>query len=450
MSTHDTPPLVAEHPLLKALRERRSRRFGLGMKMDSGAFAYESRHPGIPLSEGEEALLAFAVCGITGYALGDLVFSPGKGGTILAGLLGRTIPSGDAINTVSVFVTNEEATYLLKRPQDFEREEIPEMVKLAQAGEYSELYCRSRVKIKSGRAVPPKEPLFNLRVNEWSLYDPASTYFLPVNELTFIYINGVMEIMDEYTNAFLVDERANYQPAGVGRFAKSKGGHLDDDPRNGRVITVQQVESLVTEFVSVEQGAAIQNLMLMMQAMGLGGFPHWGAHPYGWLQALGFRMLEMSSTRYLGVNPLLARVAKLIGKHDPIVPYAVGLELDGKPILNAYCPPYYPNMEAAVRAVIDFKFGENGTFRGGVSNSGWRDPRAVADSSPEPSRAAVDATIAYCTYIFERYGRFPAYAPPFRTVLGFQATHVDVEFYDKFYRPEALSDSQREHLARWH
>jgi len=31
----------------------------------------------------------------------------------------------------------------------------------------------------------------------------------------------------------------------------------------------------------------------------LGGFPHFSAHPYGWLQVLGFRM----------ENPLLSRVA---------------------------------------------------------------------------------------------------------------------------------------------
>ena len=41
-----------------------------------------------------------------------------------------------------------------------------------------------------------------------------------------------------------------------------------------------------------------------------------------------------------------------------------------------------------------------------------------------------------------RYGRFPAYSAPFRTVLGYQATHVDVEFYDCFYRPEALTATQ--------
>jgi hypothetical protein len=37
-----------------------------------------------------------------------------------------------------------------------------------------------------------------------------------------------------------------------------------------------------------------------------------------------------------------------------------------------------------------------------------------------------------------------------RTVLGFQVSHLDVEFYDRYYRPEALSESQRDHLKRWH
>src|SRR5438105_2519899 len=87
--------------LLEALRGRRSRRFGLGMKMEQGPMAYTSRHAPLPLTEEEEALMAFAACGVTGYALADLCYAPGQGATILAGLLGRTIPSGDAIQTVS-------------------------------------------------------------------------------------------------------------------------------------------------------------------------------------------------------------------------------------------------------------------------------------------------------------------------------------------------------------
>jgi hypothetical protein len=33
-------------------------------------------------------------------------------------------------------------------------------------------------------------------------------------------------------------------------------------------------------------------------------------------------------------------------------------------------------------------------------------------------------------------------------VLGFQACHLDAEFYDRFYRPEALAATQREDFER--
>ena len=65
-------------------------------------------------------------------------------------------------------------------------------------------------------------------------------------------------------------------------------------------------------------------------------------------------------------------------------------------------------------------------------------------------RGADAAVIAFCEYVYSRYGRFPSYAPPLRTVLGFQVNHVDVEFYDRYYRPEALSEAVRQHMARRH
>ena len=104
---------LARYPLLDAMRGRRSRRFGMGMKIPDGPFAYESRHEPLPLTEAEEAALAFAACGVTGYALADLSYGRGQGGGMLAGFLGRTVASPDAINTVSVFVTNDEAMHLL-------------------------------------------------------------------------------------------------------------------------------------------------------------------------------------------------------------------------------------------------------------------------------------------------------------------------------------------------
>jgi hypothetical protein len=66
------------------------------------------------------------------------------------------------------------------------------------------------------------------------------------------------------------------------------------------------------------------------------------------------------------------------------------------------------------------------------------------------SEATIAAASAYCEYLWGRYGRFPVYLTPYRTVLGFQACHLDNEFYDRFYRPEALGATQRADFARQH
>jgi hypothetical protein len=435
--------------LLEILRHRRSRRFGLGMQMVSGPLAYESPHAGMPLTEAEEALLAFAACGITGYALADLLYERGQGGTIMSGLLGRTVPSGDAIQTVALLLMNQQGTYYLKRPQDFAPEEIRELIGLAEREAYVECYRRSRVKICATPVTAPREPIFNINCNQWSLYDPAATYFLPVNDLTRMYINGLLEIFNETTGAYIVDERAGFRPAGLRRFAQSRGGHLLDDPRAGRVVTIQQLEDLVTEFVTAEQGMMIQNIALMVQATGLGGFPHWAAHPYGWFLALGCRLAQMRASRYLGMGWLLSTALRILGRDFP-VPHVLGIEHDGTRLLTPYCPPYYPSMEAAVREVVERKFGFQGIFRGAIVHSAWRDPSRVAAAAPDVSEAVIQATIAYCEYVHDSYGRFPAYVPPLRTVLGFQVNHIDIDFYDRYYRPEALPAAQRNHWRDWH
>jgi hypothetical protein len=435
--------------LLEIMRHRRSRRFGLGMHMLTGPLAYESPHPGIPLTEVEEALLTFAACGITGYALADLLYERGQGGTIMSGLLGRTIPSGDAIQTVALLLMNQQGTYYLKRPQDFGPEENRELIRLAEQEAYVECYRRSRVKICATPVTAPREPIFNINCNQWSLYDPAATYLLPINDLTCIYINGLLEIFNETTCAYIVDKRACFRPAGLKRFAQSGGGHLLDDPRAGRVVTIQQLEDLVTEFVTAEQGMMMQNIGLMVQAIGLGGFPHWAAHPYGWFLALGCRLGQMRASRYLGMGWLLSTATRILGRDFP-VPYVLGIEHDGAHLLTPYCPPYYASMEAAVREVVERKFGPQGIFRGAVAHSAWLDPARVAAAALDHSEAAIQATVAYCEYVQARYGRFPAYAPPLRTVLGFQVNHIDINFHDQYYRPEALAEAQRHHWRDWH
>jgi hypothetical protein len=91
-----------------------------------------------------------------------------------------------------------------------------------------------------------------------------------------------------------------------------------------------------------------------------------------------------------------------------------------------------------VLAFVDSKYGPDGTFRAEDSTGAWRDPAAVRAGILPYSDAAVEAAIAYCTYVYERYGRFPAVSGPFRTTLAYQASRLDPDFYERFYVPDAL------------
>jgi hypothetical protein len=412
------------------------------MKIPGGPLAYQSRHPPAPLTEEEEAALVFAACGITGHSLADLCYNRDGGGNIMAGLVARTIASGDGLQTVALIITNDEATYFIRRPRELPAAEIPEIIELGRLGAFTELYRRLRVKIKDGRSAPPTVPLFNINANSWSAHAPGTSYFLPVNDLTFMYVNGLLEILNEHTKAFILDERDNFQSAGLAGFGQSRGGHLDDDPHNGRTVMIRQVEQFVSEFVTVEQGMMLQNLGLMAEASGLGGFPNFANHEYGWFQSLGFTMEQMPASRYAGAA-WLPKLAMRLLKRDPIIPYPIGLERNGAVLLKPFCPPYFKSMADAVKAVVEIKFGASGVFGNAGPGSAWASHSEVTGKIPPVSDAAIAATTAYCEYVWDRYGRFPANMPPYRTVLGFQACHLDAEFYDRFYKPEALSESQR-------
>src|SRR2546427_1522337 len=156
----------------------------------------------------------------------------------MGGRVARTIASGDGLQTVALVVTNDQATWLIRRPRELPASDIPQLIELGRGGAFTELYRRCRVKLKDGRATPPIDPLFNINANRWSAHAKGTTYFLPVNDLTFMYVNGLLEILNAHTGAFLLDERNNFLPAGLGKFARSRGGPLHEDPDQGRGGTV--------------------------------------------------------------------------------------------------------------------------------------------------------------------------------------------------------------------
>jgi hypothetical protein len=436
---------LAHYSLFDALLARRSRRFGRGMRLNGGPLAYESTQEPTPLSLAEEAALAFAACGITGYTMGELPYDTGDvaeagGGNIIMNFAGRTVFSADAAHLVSVFVLNDDGVWLLKRPQDYPRLEVPELVEAARKHQWLDLYTRSRVRIADRRLNVPRKPPFIPPFNKWSANVRGTTYFLPVAELSGLFINVLLAAFSEEVAYFVVDDRNNFQPAGVATFARSKGGYLRNNLAEGRVATVGLLDTWMYEFAAVEQGAMLQNLALVTAALGLGGFPHLSSHPFGWFQALGFRMTDIPFSRTIGAGPLMKVLLRVLKKDIPI-PTALGLERDGQVLIRPFCPPYYHSMEEAVLAFVDYKYAQGqGTLRDGGAATNWQDGAAVQAGIPRYSDRAIAATIACCEYLYSRYGRIPATNGPFRTLMAYQAHHLDADFYRKFYRPEVVGE----------
>src|SRR5436190_19671470 len=77
LSTPEPEKPLTPYSLLNALLARRSRRFAKGMRLNGGPLAYESAHEPAPLSLLEEAVLAFAACGTTGYTMAELPYDTG-------------------------------------------------------------------------------------------------------------------------------------------------------------------------------------------------------------------------------------------------------------------------------------------------------------------------------------------------------------------------------------
>ena len=101
-------------------------------------------------------------------------------------------------------------------------------------------------------------------------------------------------------------------------------------------------------------------------------------------------------------------------------------------------------MREGVLAFLDYKYADGrGTFHDGGETTGWLEGATVQAAVPRYSQRAIDATIAYCHYLYEHYGRFPATTGPFRTVLAFQAHRLDPDFYARFYSSDAAGRTDR-------
>jgi len=52
--------------------------------------------------------------------------------------------------------------------------------------------------------------------------------------------------------------------------------------------------------------------------------------------------------------------------------------------------------------------------------------------------------------VWTRWGRFPAFVDPCLMTVMVQAHHLELDFYDQYYKGGAYTDRHRRHMEKWH
>jgi hypothetical protein len=423
---------MSKYPLFEALHKRRSRRISLGIQsVPAGSNSYASNARPQPLSELEEAVLISAI-GLTGPTLPDRPFADPTGAKILGtpnlNFAGRAAGSTDNCQATHFFLFNDTGAYFLRRLDGVDpTEPVTPEVLIRRA-------TQSKVRILDKRPDFPREFPYYLDSNRFLSNVPGSTVLFPVVDMTRQYINALMYLLTEPAGhrPALLDDRNFYLPAGVGKWIRS--GFLNRDIK-------LPLGVLGTMRTQIEAELLLQNLILMLQAMGLGGWIHSAAGTTALLPALGFAYVT-PPYRLLDFFRWGTFVTE--ARKQPI-----GLP----PYIECMCPPYYPTMSDAVQAVIDSKYKAGGTYGDDAyfrrifqGDRGETYLREV----PHYTAEVIACTKDICTYIYERHGRFPAhcdaiYAPG----VWLQAHHLDLNYYDTLFKG-GYTETQRDHQQHWH
>jgi hypothetical protein len=430
-----------EYPLMSAIMNRRSRRIMKGIaSVPAGSASYQSFQQCQPLSALEEATL-ISIVSTSGYSMPDRPFQDEKGvniqGTPSIHMTGRTAGSADNAQNTHFFLINDSGTYYLRRlpPPDTKDWFTPENL-LARAE-------ATKHRIFDHRLEFPREFPYYFDSNRFVSNLPGSTILLPVVDMSIQAINGLMFLLtqpDGFRPVFL-DDRNFYRPAGVRKWIKS--GFLN--PK------IKVPLGVVGPFrAHIESDLLLENLMLTLQAMGLGGWIHASfegplllGHPHFSRQGagLGFRY----------VTPKLKPLDVLRWGVPTSKTRANPVGLDG--LIQAFCPPYYKNMSAAVDALLQMKYGPGGAYNDSElyrkifkDDLGEKFQKEVPHHSPEIVACVKDI----CQYIHDTHGRFPAHTDAIHVPgIWLQAHHLDLDYYDKLF-PGSYTEMHARHQQLWH
>jgi hypothetical protein len=102
-----------------------------------------------------------------------------------------------------------------------------------------------------------------------------------------------------------------------------------------------------------------------------------------------------------------------------------------------------------VDALCERKFGKGGPFHAGTPGP-WKDSAGVRSSAQVHSEEFRECVALQAQYIYDTFGKFPGTVASMFVIMYLQAHHLDLEFYDKFYKPGSYLRTHAEHMERWH
>jgi hypothetical protein len=459
------------YPLMSALTERRTRRISRGTSVLASGLSYTSSNAPAPLSPVEEAVLIVS-SGLTAPTMEDGPLQiPGGGaelGTPFMNVVGRSASSADNSQATSFFMINDEGIWLLKKLSGKDGLALLGSLPPSRAdwsdADWIAAAAAVKVKLFDKRLEFPRQFPYYLGWNKQISNRPGTTIFLPVVDCTRAYINILLILLSEPDGQrpLFIDDWQKFHPGDVVEaveWAAVQMGFAGNQQIPYQVIGgLDMAQSgfvnpgiylplglASTMRVDFEAFFLMQNLMLVAQGMGLGGWVHASVAPPYVLQ-------RDESKGWLGLGFRMETPAKTWDTWPPVPstqPNPVGI--DGT--LQGLCPPYVANMADAVDQVLADKYGNAGMYSDLDLFSKSYNSRGVAEeylkNASHYSDKAVQYTKDICTYIYDTYGRFPAHVNAFHVPgVWLQFSHLETEYYEKYYAPE-LFTRQAQHRQMW-
>ena len=409
--------------LIESLLGRRSRRFFLGAEIPDGVFAFKSKHNPVPLSDLEKLLVVAACGGNTSWH--HLIYRAKRYAPHLSNYAGaaggRTFPSAAGFHTSMTFFTDDDGVYVL------DARDAPAFAERNQDGSLDLKVIldvlKSRIKkIQDGRLRFPSEVPYTEAHNTWVFNKPGTLLVIPVGDLSQHVLLNLCYMLQN--GLVLYDDINKCAIPGIEQFRDI----VDVD----NVWPITFVEQWSLSELTVELGTSCYAGTLMLQAMGLGGWMFNGVDAFAVLGASGDRDVPGLGFRY---------------DTDERWPYPNPTGLEG--LMEGYCPPHYSNMRAAVDAVCERKFGPGGPFHPDTPGP-WKNSSKVRSAAQVHDERFRECVAKQAQYVYDTFGKFPGTVPTMFLIMYLQAHHIDLEFYDEFYKPGAYLKTHAEHMARWH